>query len=208
VRQVSDLEHLVSVAGIHGSPVHEADALRAGRLAINLLALMDRPGMRRAKLAVRTFLIALSEQNLGQRIHQFVRAVDGLVNSRGRHEFKERCRVLVGDASAEVCRELYVIRNNAEHFNDPDNGLDQLPTRRDSALRGWRRTHEAEALARYCMARLVEDARLWPHFSDDQVAAFWAKPHDECRRIWGEQLDLDAAVATFDPDYVGDDGEE
>lgn len=60
VRQNSELEHLVSVAGIHGGPVREPDVIRAAKLATNLLALMRLPGMRRVQLAVRTFDLAAS----------------------------------------------------------------------------------------------------------------------------------------------------
>ncbi len=185
-----------------------ADHLRrAAGLAANLKDLFTDRRMLRMRLAVNTFLLAFSEDGLPGRIHQFVRAVDGLtrVTRRGRTRFKERCELFVGREQAEVCYELYVIRSNVEHFQDPSAELPDLDGRED-IVRGYRRAHEAEALARYCLAHLIEDRRLWAHFADDQIDLFWAKPADERERVWGARLDLAAAVALFNPAYVPNEG--
>jgi len=62
-------------------PPSEADCRRAAFLA-EQVTLLASPGMRRLKRALGTFMRGFSEHNLGERIHQFVRAVaDGIANS-------------------------------------------------------------------------------------------------------------------------------
>ncbi len=156
-------------------------------------------------MAVNAFLRGLSERYPSERIHQFVRVVNGLtrVTRRGRDRFKERCRILVRPENVESCYELYVIRSNVEHFQEPSQDLPVLSPR-DDILRAYRRTHEAEALARYCMAHLLENKDLWRNFADDQVDAFWARPEEERAAMWGSPLDLGEALASFRPDHVPD----
>ncbi len=203
VRQVADLDGVQQTRGMLTERVTVEHLRRAAALAANLKDLFTERRMLRMRLAVNTFLLAFSESGLPGRIHQFVRSVDGLtrVTRRGRTRFKERCELFVGAEQAEVCYELYVIRSNVEHFQDPSADLPALDPRAD-VVRGYRRAHEAEALARYCMARLVEDKHLWDHFADDHIDGFWAKPADERARIWGAPLDLAASVAAFNPVYV------
>ncbi len=203
VRQVADLEGIHQVRGMLTERVTADHLRRAALLSANLKGLFEDRRMLRMRLAVGTFLLAFSESGLPGRIHQFVRALDGLtrVTRRGRTRFKERCELFVGVPLAEVCFELYVIRSNVEHFQDPSAGLPPLDARED-VVRGYRRAHEAEALARHCLAHLIEDKRLWDHFSDDQIDGFWAKSPAERARIWGDTFDLGAAVAAFNPAYV------
>jgi hypothetical protein len=123
------------------------------------------------------------------------------MHSWGNDEFKTKSTLLVKDSDAETCRELYVLRSNAEHFNLPDSGLHPLPTR-GSLVRGYRRAHEAEALARHCIARIVRRSQLWAEFDDDRIDAFWSKPFEDRVALWGDQLDLSAAMAGFEPANV------
>ena len=76
--------------------------------------------------------------------------------------------------------------------------------RREDLLRGYRRAHEAEALARHCMGHLLLNEPLWEHFADDRVDGFWAKPEPERSAIWGAPLDLGEAVASLRPDHIPD----
>ena len=156
-------------------------------------------------MAVNTFLRAASVQQLGDRIHQYVRVVDGLtrVTRRGRDRFKERCRTFVAPGGLDACYEMYVIRSNVEHFQDPSQDLPPLE-RRENLLRGYRRAHEAEALARHCMSRLLENETLWEHFADDRVEAFWAKSEADRAAIWGAPFDLSVAMADFRADHIPD----
>lgn len=166
------------------------------------------PGMRRLKLAVRTFMLGFSENDLGQRIHQFVRAVaDGVANSWRTDEFKRRSALFVGslEEDTESCRELYVMRSNAEHFNDPDEKIEPHLSIREGLIRGCRRAFQAESLARYCFTRIVERPELWDHFgSKERLDAFWKLDEAERVELWGPPMDLSLALSSFDPTMVAD----
>jgi hypothetical protein len=205
VRQVGDLDPVINVHGILTERVTEAHLRRAASLAAGLGRLFKDAKMLRMRMAVNTFLNAASSPQLGDRIHQFVRVVDGLTRViwGGRTKFKERCKTFVPSEQADACWEMYVIRCNVEHFQDPSQYLPALP-RREDMLRGYRRAHEAEALARDCMAHLLLNEPLWEHFADDKIDAFWAKPGEERAAIWGKKFDLGAAVSEFRPDHIPD----
>jgi hypothetical protein len=145
--------------------------------------------------------MALTESDLAERIHQFVRAVDGLTRVYNGKEFKAKSALLAGPEHQDLCGQLYVIRSNAEHFHAPNNRLDALPPREDQ-VRMFRSCLAAEVLARHCLTHLVENKPLWGHFTDDQVDAFWKRPLDEQKQIWGPPLDLTSALADFDPQFV------
>lgn len=205
VRQVGNLDPIISVYGVLADRVTEDHLRRAAALADGLAHLFADPRMLRMRIAVNTFLRAASVPQLADRIHQYVRVVDGLtrVTRRGRDRFKERCRTFVAPGSVDACYEMYVIRSNVEHFQDPSQDLPSL-ARREDLLRGYRRAHEAEALARHCMAHLLSNERLWDHFADDRVDAFWAKPEVERAAIWGAPLDLGLALADFRAEHIPD----
>ena len=203
VRQVGDLDPVISMDGVLAKRVTEAHLRRAAMLAKGLAHLFEDARMLRMRMAVNTFLRAASAPQLRDRIHQHVRVVDGLTRViwGGRTKFKERCRTFVPPDQTDACWEMYVIRCNVEHFQDPSQDLPPLP-RREDLLRGYRRAHEAEALARDCMARLLLNESLWQHFADDQINAFWARPEPERAAIWGKTFDLAAAMALFRPDHI------
>ncbi len=200
VHQHASTPYIRRLDGIVTAQVSEKHLRHAAGLAAGRLTLSARPDGRRVKLALGTFLKAFSENDLGQRIHQLVRVTcDGFTKEAGRNKFKEKARLFVtSDAQADTCRELYLIRNNAEHFNTPpDRGLNPIPLR-ESLERAYRLAHQAESLARYCVSRFVDTPRLWPYWdNDDTVDEFWSLQEQERRRLWGAPFDLDAAVASF-----------
>jgi hypothetical protein len=205
VRQKRDMPSVITLPGLRPSPIGESQLRRAAGLSANLQDLMaTQPRMRRVKLALQTFWVAFGEPNLGQRIHQFVRVVsDGFAKAFGADDFRRKCNAFVKDARV-VRRQLYQMRNNAEQFNQPDRRLPRLSVRR-SLERAYLRAHQAEALARHCVARFVENRRLWPQFRDEaRVDAFWKKPQKDWVASWGAPLDLKAAVAGFDARFVPD----
>lgn len=208
VRQEARTISVLRLSGIFTTYVSEADCRRAAFLAERLTTVLSRLGMRRLKLAVRTFMLGFSENDLGQRIHQFVRAVaDGVANSWRNDEFERRSALFVGsrEEDTETCRELYVMRSNAEHFNEPDEKIEPRLPPREGLLRGYRRAFQAEFLARYCFTRVLDRPELWDHLgSKERVDAFWNLPDPERAALWGPPMDLSAALASFDPKRVPD----
>lgn len=201
-RQVDEVDPVLHVPGILPKNVTEAHLQQAQVLATNLRDLLATPGMLRMKLAVRTFMQAFAETDLGERIHQFIRAVDGLTRVFKGKEFKDKSVLLAGATYQDLCGQLYTVRSCAEHFHAFDSRLDPLPPH-DAKIRGFRYALAAEALARHCLANLVRNRHLWLHFADDQVETFWKKPLDEQRQLWGPPFDLAGALSGFDPEWAG-----
>lgn len=201
VRQITELPHYFRVAGLMPKAVTEAHLRRAKDLALNLQELLVMPGMRMMQLAMSTFMLAFTNNDLGERIHQHVRAVDGLTRVYKAVEFQAKSALLVGPTHQDLCGQLYTIRSCVEHFRVPDSRLDALPPR-EAQVRACRCAIMAEALARHCLSHLVENKQLWPHFTDDQVESFWKKPSDEQKEIWGPAFDLTSALVGFNPEWV------
>ncbi len=208
VRQESSTMLVRRLPGISPSYVSEADCRRAAFLAERVTALLGSPGMRRLKRALGTFMQGFSERDLGERIHQFVRAVaDGIAYSWSNTQFKYRSALFVGDREddTETCRELYVLRSNAEHFNEPDARIKPPLPIREGWLRGHRRALEAEFLARHCFGRILERPQLWDYFrSQDTLNAFWDLDQNVRAELFGPPMDLSAALTSFDPTAVSD----
>ncbi|BDG08212.1 hypothetical protein [Anaeromyxobacter paludicola] len=203
VRSLGETVRVVRPDGFGWAHIHEGELRRAAELALRIEAFHTQPPTNRFLLSrtLATFFKALTERVLDERIHQFVRAVDGIIRSSGNREFRDRCRTLMtGDT--DVCRELYLIRNATEHFRHWSADLEpQLPPRED-LHRLFRRAHESEALARYAVTRVLDRPDLWGTLADDQVTAFWNKPEDERIAKWGERLDLAAAMEGFNTCFL------
>jgi len=187
----ASLSMIGHLGGLHRVRIREEHLRRAASLSRNLGELMARREMRRARLALRTFWSAFGEMDLGQRIHQLVRVVsEGFTKSWGRVDFMARSDIFVLSESKIARRQLYLMRNNAEHFNKPDLKLTRLSRRRSFEL-AHLRAHQAEALARHCVTRFVENRALWQHYrTDSRIDAFWKKPTKDLAAFWGAPLDL------------------
>jgi hypothetical protein len=193
--------------GMWTLPVTEDHLRRATALAVSLLELFRRPGMRRLKRAVSTFMNGFEHHDVGDRVHQFVRVVgDGFTRESGREQFRTNARLFVStEQAAEACSQLYRMRNNAEHFNEPDTNVEPPLSPRESFVRAMKRAHEVEAVARYCLSRFLERRQLWSYWdSDEGVSAFWGLAQEQRRALWGAPLVLEEAVAGFDPQLVRD----
>jgi hypothetical protein len=203
VRSASNLYMVFHVRGLPNGSVTEERLRHAARLASGLLDLRVRPCMRRMKLALNTFLKAFQEGDVSEAVHQFVRSVDGITRAWNKNQFKERCGTFVMPADLPVCRELYMIRSNAEHFHPPDA---MLPPISPSAarMRAFRRAAEAQILARHCMSRLIDTPEIWPEFADDKADSFWRHDNQERERRWGARFDLSAAMTEFDERLIPD----
>jgi hypothetical protein len=63
----------------------------------------------------------------------------------------------------------------------------------------------AEYIARTSLARILEREEILNHFANTAaLAAFWALPDAERRRIWGDPVDPADALTDYDPTYISD----
>ena len=62
------------------------------------------------------------------------------------------------------------------------------------------RGHERSSLV-----RILLDSNLWPHFANTTaLQAFWALEDHERRKLWGDIIDPNDALADFDPRDISD----
>jgi len=205
VRSASNFNMTFHMRGLCLGNVTADVMARAAKLAVNLVDLLAMPGVRRLKMAVSTFLKAFWESDNSEAIHQFVRAVDGVTRAWNKDQFRDRCATFVEDTASPGCRELYIMRSNAEHFREPDAMLPPLSPPK-AYMRSWRRPAEAQVLARYCMSRLVERKELWPALADAKGEEFWDLAQPDREALWGARMNLAAAMGEFDERMIPEDG--
>lgn len=93
--------------------------------------------------------------------------------------------------------ELFDLRSAVEHLNDMSKVIKShdLRTKR---LTITRRAYEAEAIARYCVSRILSDLNFWSFYENDEtIKRFWGLPDDERRSVWGALLDVDEMIESF-----------
>jgi hypothetical protein len=149
----------------------------------------------RLKLSVESFMDGMESREAVERIHYFVRSVEGVIRPRKSNTQKDFVgavqSVLTSDHRNGI-EEMFRIRSADEHLNDP---MDEIAgsdvAEKDAVL--FRRAAEAEAIARTFLTRVLERpallARRFP--SDPSASTHWS---DEDRRLWGMALDLDLEV--------------
>ena len=58
---------------------------------------------------------------------------------------------------------------------------------------------------RSALVRILLEPKLWPHFGNTPaLQAFWALEKTEQRKLWGDIIDPNDALADFDPHHVSD----
>jgi hypothetical protein len=160
-----------------------------------------RTSFQRMKRGLHALRRSFEEPAAGDKLHQCVRAVEALLKppiGKTTHAFVARGQTFVCASSADVLRELYEMRCQAEHIN-PLNI--QLPDRRfpvGDRLAEFR-AHEAVVLASQVYCRILGSENLQAQFADDaQIDAFWRQNTEQRTATWGPALDLDAeAMRTF-----------
>lgn len=201
-------------------PTWESEEFRPGletiRRAINLgtrlREMQEAGGEKWGRLlrAVRVLLSANRTSNShGERFHQFVRALDGVVKTRERRgawDFAHRVQTfaVASPETQATFIEMYNIRGGVEHLNSmidavpdvPPFGLDEV---RDPAeSRRWRigrvnrLTRQIDVLARFTLCRILEPEKLSQIFSTEEgIDHLWALQNHERAALWGNQrLDM------------------
>jgi hypothetical protein len=153
-------------------------------------------------------LNALTNRHPLERIHQFCRTLEGLILpdiGKTTKQFRARTELFVGPKSAQYMERLYEMRSQIEHVHAPQ-FPDWPSSERERRLLVARTSIVAEEIARTCLERILRSAALHAHFATDQsIAAFWTKPADELRTLWGAPLDIkDIERKRFEPRQVSD----
>ena len=195
---------------VAGYPSDEIDLTRlrtAALLADAIKTLTEDGGLARVVKILRAFQAGIESVEAGDRLHQFVRCVEGFIypdTGKTRKQFCSRTELFLGPSRHPLAHELYDIRSSVEHLHSSFDMI-TAATERERRLTLLKRAVEAETLARYCIHRFLLNRSLWPHFeTDETLAEFWTLPREDRGKIWGDHLDIDAISNRFASDIVDD----
>lgn len=140
-------------------------------------------------------------------LHQFVRCVEGFIYpdaGKSTKQFKSRTELFLGPGFHDLTGELYEIRNAVEHLHDPFSVI-KAGAERERRVILFCRSVEAEALARYCIQKLLDNPNLRTYFeTDTAIKGFWTMSQDEKRKLWGVPLDINAIKKMIRSDMISD----
>ena len=201
IRQVAKLDSLYRPNGVRIARLDRTSLLTAALVADGMEVVnFGRGRHERLRSGFHAWLRGITEYYGDERLHQFIRAVEAVVKppkGKSTRLFAHRCQLFAGNSvqAVSVLRELYELRNTAEHHNPL---ATVLPRCAGAALERMtlRRAYQAQVMASDVYRRIFQDARLQQHFSTDaNIDAFWNMPLPQQVQAWGTALDLEA-IAT------------
>jgi hypothetical protein len=154
-----------------------------------------RPDYRRVRAGLHALNSGVEERGLEERLHQFVRALDGLMmlpQGRSRREFIARGPTFVaGTDLPTVLGQLYDLRSTQEHLNELGPVI-HVATPIELERVVSRRSYQAEQAALAAYRQLLDGGSLGDFRTEATIEAFWQLGEGERRRRWGSPLDLDS----------------
>jgi hypothetical protein len=148
---------------------------------------------------------ARHDSDLLNRIHQFVRCLEGLIaatKGNTTRQFKYRTELFVGPSHHKIMGELYEVRSDLEHLHENRYLAD---FDRHSRIRLVKIEAIAEWIARSCLSRILQKPSLMEHFGNvESIKQFWGMPPRDQRQIWGDCIDPCAPVRAFNFAHVSD----
>jgi len=198
VRQFSDLRGYEPSADMVPFRVGLGELQRAERLmerlrAINTGGTANWPRLRRG-LNVLFNGTRLPNKD-GDRLHQFVRAIEALVKpeiAKTRSQFAHRISqtfTLANDETRDTLLQLFDLRSYVEHMHSVLDALEGDDAVRIETVN--RRTRQIDVLARTALLRVVESDPLLKAFrSDATIDTFWQMGDAERVAMWGPRLDI------------------
>ena len=176
--------------------IHRIDRdiiLRGYEASRGLLGLFQPNRYSRIKRGVRALFAAIQGQSADDRIHQYVRAIEGVLKpgiGNTRRQFRHRCSATFtvnNKANREILENMYDLRSAVEHLHMVDTALERLPEqeREDTS---YRRIRQAEALGlRIYRALAISESRSEKFIDDGSIEAFWSQQDHELRNAWDDE---------------------
>jgi hypothetical protein len=189
-------------------PVTLADLQLAAKLAEQIAAVETAPlkgGHWRLFRVFHLYLEARVIRDNMDRLHQYCRCIDGLIVSKqgeARRQFKSRTELFIGPRHHGLMGDTYDVRSDVEHLHE-NKHLEVFD--RNVRLDLLKKLEMMEYIVRSTLVRILLDSKLWPHFANTTaLQAFWACDGQERRKLWGDFIDPNDALADFDPRYIHD----
>lgn len=197
VRQFGRIRRTFYLSREMPSPPFGLEKLKRAVWLSERMEIIDKEGAswRRLRRAIDALNDGLAEKSLqDSRIHQFVRALEGLImpeQGKSTKQFMHRCQTfaLAGEDAKVAFEQAYNIRSQVEHLH---NALDVLPGScvEEKTQLLYRRARQMDQLVRFALARALESDALLDVFKQDStIEDFWKTPDHERLKIWGVPLD-------------------
>jgi len=200
IRTNSSLFSHFRAAHVRPKPIDNGtitNSLRISKIICDIYSIPD--SYARLKRGFDKYLRGLRETLPGDRLHQFVRAIEAIIKpdiGSTRRQFIHRCQTFVS-RSKNVCNllgQLFDLRSRIEHLNDFTGVLDSYDEK-DRDKIGFLRTFQAELIAEYVYLKIIGTPALLSLFADDNtIESFWQKQDHERIDLWGETFDVEAAA--------------
>jgi hypothetical protein len=202
IREAGHLPTHYRLAHVRDLKVTPAALEAAHRVSLGIQSIYAaRTAYERMKRGLHALLRSLEEPAPGDKLHQCVRAVEALMRppiGRTTRAFVSRGQTFVRASDANVLRELYELRCQAEHMNPLSIQLSDQRFPAGNLLAEFR-AHQAVVLASRVYCSVLSSEALRACFTDDQqIDAFWRQNTQQRSAAWGPPFDLDAeAVRAF-----------
>jgi len=134
------------------------------------------------------------EKNWGDRLHQFVRALEALIKpevGRSRRQFAHRAQTfaIANTQARDTLLHIFDIRSKVEHMYSPLDALNGTEDQKNAI--GNRLTRQVDILSRFALIHVLESENLLDVFrTDTNIEGFWRMPDDERLQVWGNRFDL------------------
>ncbi len=160
---------------------------------------------KRLKRGFHSYLDGMTGKHEETRMRHFVRSIEAFIRPKIGHtesQFVHHGQLFVGHSSlmSDLLRNLYRLRSCAEHMNDIHE-LYAEASETEINKRTAMGSFQSEVIANYMYRTVCEKPDVMKIFaSDSSIQAFWKRPSNEQRTIWGKPLNVSAAVkARFNP---------
>lgn len=207
IRSQSDFETPIPHSIRHYPSLLKSEIEEAARLAAALEAVVadtSRSNWRFFR-ALTLYVETRSLRDNMERLHQYCRCIEGLIMAepgKALKQFKSRTELFIGPRHHDLMGEMYEVRSAVEHLHE-HRYLEKFD--REVRLGLLRKEVVAEHIARTTLARIAGNDAILQHFANSTaLEAFWALTPQERREIWGDPINLDDALAGYDPRYISD----
>jgi len=208
VRSQDDYEPAIPSMVRQYPAVTLAELQLAAKIASQIAAIETAPlngGHWRLFRVFHLYLEARAIRDNMDRLHQYCRCIDGLIVSKqgeAKAQFKSRTELFIGPRHHTLMGDTYAVRSDVEHLHE-NRHLEVFD--RAVRLELVKKLEMMEYIVRSALVRILLEPKLWPHFGNTPaLQAFWALEKTEQRKLWGDIIDPNDALADFDPHHVSD----
>lgn len=195
IRQYSEMRNFYNSKPKKRVRVSESICLQAKIFEESYARIQDSPDYARVKRGMKALTRAISERDIDERIHEFVRALEAVAKTetgRSTAQFTHRCQTFsrASDRTKVILEECYNIRSAVEHMNVVDDVFPDCSSD-EKQLRAEQRLQQIEKLATSVYFRLTTSPAHAKIFeTDTSTHNFWLKRDDERRTAWGDPVDI------------------